>query len=100
MSAGSMGQTGPMSKGKNATALVSTLAATAAAKKVADGIWKAGSGGKKPPTDPADPEIEIREAIVWAVVSGAIVSTARMFLARRLARSERRKAQAERAAAA
>jgi hypothetical protein len=77
-------------KAQNAAALVSTLGATAVAKKVVDATWKAGSRGKKPPTDPADPDIALREAIVFAILSGAAVSVARLFIARRFARAERR----------
>ncbi len=76
-------------KAQNAVALVGTLAVTAATKKAIDATWKVGSGGKEPPTDPADPDVEIREAVVWAVLSGAAISLARMFLARRLARNVR-----------
>ena len=79
-------------KSQNVVALVATLGATAIAKKIADKTWKM-SAGKEPPTDPADPEIEFREAVVWAVISGAAVSVARMLMARRLARSDRRKAR-------
>lgn len=79
-------------KTQNVVALVTTLGVTAVAKKVADATWKA-SAGKEPPTDPADPDIEFREALVWAVVSGALISVARMLMARRLAKSERRKAR-------
>lgn len=78
-------------KTQNAVALAATLGATAVAKKAVDATWKM-SSGKTPPTDPADPEIRMREAIVWAVLSGAAVSVARVLMARRLARSERRKA--------
>ncbi len=76
-------------KAQNVTALVATLGVTAAVKKVADATWRLGSGGKQPPTDPADPDIEVREAILWAVISGSAISVARLFLARRLARRER-----------
>lgn len=77
-------------KSQNAVALVATLGVTALAKKAVDATWKVGSKGKPPPTDPADPDIEVREAILWAVISGATISVARMFLARRLARNDRR----------
>jgi hypothetical protein len=77
-------------KAQNATALVATLGVTALVKKAVDTTWRVGSGGKEPPTDPADPDTELREAIVWAVISGAAISVARMFLSRRLARNERR----------
>ena len=83
-------------KGQNVVALVSTLGATAVVKKVVDATWKLGSRGKEPPTDPADPEITVREAVVFAVLSGAAISVVRMFIARRLAKSERREALEER----
>jgi hypothetical protein len=85
-------------KAQNVVALGATLAATAVAKKIADSVWKMGSGGKTPPTDPADPDIDLREAILFAVISGAVVSVARTFLARRLAQNERRQVRAERSA--
>lgn len=80
-------------KKQNVVALITTLGATAVAKKIADATWKL-AAGKEPPSDPADPELELKEAVVWAVVSGAIISLVRMFIARRLAHSERRKARA------
>ncbi len=79
-------------KSQNVAALVATLGATAVAKKVADKTWTM-SAGKEPPTDPTDPDVELREALVWAVISGAAVSIARTMIARRMARSDRRKAR-------
>jgi len=81
-------------KAENAVALVSTLGATAVAKKAVDATWKLGAKGKQPPTDPADPDIELREAILFAILSGAVVSVVRLFIARRLAQKERREARA------
>lgn len=78
-------------KAENAIALASTLAAVAVTKKVVDATWKVGSGGKTPPTDPTDPDVELREAITWAVLSGVAISLTRLFMARRLARGDRRK---------
>jgi hypothetical protein len=83
------------SMAKNATALAATLAATALARKLVDAVWKAGSRGKEPPTDPSDPDIALQEAVVFAVLSGAAISVARLFIARRLAKSERRQARVE-----
>jgi hypothetical protein len=82
-------------KTQNAVALVSTLGATAVAKKAVDATWKLGSKGKEPPTDPADPDIDLREAIVFAVLSGAVISVVRLFIARKLAQKERRETQAK-----
>ena len=65
------------------------------AKKAIDATWKLGSKGKTPPTDPADPDIDLREAIVFAVISGAVISVVRLFIARKLAEKERREARAD-----
>jgi Protein of unknown function (DUF4235) len=82
-------------KTDNAVALASTLAATAVAKKAVDTTWKMGSRGKTPPTDPADPDIDLREAILFALISGAVVSVVRLFIARKLAEKERREARVQ-----
>jgi hypothetical protein len=83
-------------KMQNVVALAATLGATAVAKKAADATWKA-SAGKEPPTDPADPDVELREAIVWAIISGTAISVARMLIARRMAQTDRRKAKVAKA---
>lgn len=64
--------------------LVSVLGAAAVTKKALNTSWKAATG-KNPPANPADPDVEIREAVAWAVVSGALIGVARMFAARRAA---------------
>ena len=83
-------------KAQNVAALVSTLGATAAVKKAVDATWKLGSKGKKPPTDPADPDIELGEAILFAIISGAAISVARLFIARKFAVKERREERVQR----
>jgi hypothetical protein len=64
--------------------LVSALGAAAIAKKVLDSGWRAATG-KHPPENPADPDVQMGEAIAWAVVSGTIVAVARMLAQRRAA---------------
>ncbi|HYH33915.1 MAG TPA: DUF4235 domain-containing protein [Nocardioides sp.] len=64
--------------------LVSVLGAAALSKKALHTSWKAATG-KNPPANPADPDVEMREAVAWAAVSGALVGLARMFAARRAA---------------
>lgn len=64
--------------------LASALGAAALAKKTADATWKV-TTGKKPPENPADPDVEIWEAVAWAVTSGVIVGLARMLAQRRAA---------------
>jgi hypothetical protein len=85
-------------KSQNAAAMAMTLGATAVARKAADSVWKMGSKGKTPPTDPTDPDVELREAILFAVISGVVVSVARTVLARKLAARERRELRAEHSA--
>ncbi len=64
--------------------LVSVLGAAALAKKVLHGSWKAATG-KNPPANPADPDVDVAEAVAWAAVSGALIGLARMAAARRAA---------------
>ena len=76
-------------KAQNAAGLVSMLAATTVTKKLLDRVWRLGSGGKTPPDDPADPDVQLREAVVWSILSGIAVSLVRLGMARRLAAKER-----------
>jgi len=64
--------------------LVSALGAAAFARKAIDKIWTAATG-KKPPENPADPDVQIGEAVAWAALTGALVALARMFAQRRAA---------------
>jgi len=64
--------------------LVAALGAAAVAKKLLDSSWRA-TTGKNPPANPADPDVSIGEAVVWATVSGTMVGVARMLAARRAA---------------
>ena len=71
--------------------LIATLGAAALAKKALDTGWKAATG-KHPPENPADPDVQMREAVAWAVVSGTFVALARMLAQRRAADYYRRSA--------
>ena len=64
--------------------LVSALAAAAAAKKVLNSSWRAATG-KNPPENPADPDVDVWEAVLWASISGTIVGLARMLAQRKAA---------------
>ena len=64
--------------------LVSALGAAALAKKAIDKSWTIATG-KKPPENPADPDVDIREAVAWAIASGTAVGLARMGAQRRAA---------------
>lgn len=75
-----------MSKASEALALklvggVAVGAATLVTKKVLDGTWKAATGNH-PPTDAQDPELTWREAIAWALLSGAVVGVVQLIAAR------------------
>ncbi len=64
--------------------LVAALGSAAVAKKALDGGWKAATG-KQPPANPADPDVDFREAVAWAAISGTLVALAKMFAQRRAA---------------
>ncbi|WP_151526460.1 DUF4235 domain-containing protein [Serinicoccus kebangsaanensis] len=53
------------------------LAASTIARKATDGTWKFVTGNDSP-TNPEDPEIDLKEAVAFAVLSGALVGLARM----------------------
>jgi hypothetical protein len=66
---------------------MSTISAIAAAQVARRGLgasWKAATG-RKPPANPADPDVDFREALAWALTTGAIVAVARMVAMRRAA---------------
>lgn len=64
--------------------LFSALGAAAASKKLLNSGWKAATG-KRPPENPADPDVDVWEAVLWAAVSGTFVALARMMAQRRAA---------------
>ena len=64
--------------------LVSALGAASVARKVLDKGWQA-STGRKPPANPADPDVQVGEAIAWAALTGASVALVRMLAQRRAA---------------
>jgi len=64
--------------------LVAGLGAAALTRKLLDRSWKV-AAGKNPPENPADPDVSIAEAVVWASLTGAAVALARMLAQRRAA---------------
>ena len=64
--------------------LAAALGAATVAKKTLNTTWQK-TTGKTPPANPADPDVEVWEAVTWAVVSGAIIALARMLATRRAA---------------
>lgn len=55
------------------------------ARKTTDGTWKFVTGSDSP-ENPDDPDIDIKEAIAFAVLSGALVGLARMLANRQTTR--------------
>jgi hypothetical protein len=64
--------------------LGSAFAAAALAKKGLNTSWRVATG-KNPPANPADPDVDLWEAVAWATVSGVIIGLARMLATRRAA---------------
>ncbi len=72
------------SKVWSAFSLAAALGAAAMAKKGLNTSWKAATG-KNPPANPADPDVDIWEAVTWAAVSGTLIALARMLATRKAA---------------
>ena len=64
--------------------LAAALGAAAVAKKGLNTTWRAATG-KNPPANPADPDVDLWEALLWAAVSGTAVQIARMLATRKAA---------------
>lgn len=64
--------------------LAAALGAAAVAKKGLNTGWRKATG-KNPPANPADPDVQIWEAVAWAAVSGTLIAIARMLAARKAA---------------
>ncbi|WP_110181515.1 DUF4235 domain-containing protein [Nocardioides solisilvae] len=64
--------------------LGSALTAAAVARKTLTTSWRAATG-KNPPENPADPDVDIWEAVAWAAVSGIAMQVARMLATRKAA---------------
>lgn len=65
--------------------LVAALAGGTIAKKGLNKSWQTATG-KNPPANPADPDVDLWEAVMWATVSGTVVALARMLATRRAAK--------------
>lgn len=72
------------SKTWTAMSLVAALGSAAMAKKALNGGWKAATG-KEPPANPADPDVDLWEAVMWAAVSGTAVAVVKMLATRKAA---------------
>lgn len=80
------------SSGSKAVNALVGAAAAFVARKVLSFVWTKVTG-KQPPEHPEDPQVALREAVIWGLVLGAGVSTARMLATR--AASGRKKAESD-----
>jgi len=64
--------------------LVAALFGATVARKSLTKAWQTATG-KNPPANPADPDVDLWEAMLWATVSGTAVQIARMLATRRAA---------------
>lgn len=70
--------------GGKIAALVATFVAGTIARKIITDGWKRVTGSE-PPTDPHDPDIALKEALAWSVVTGVGMEAARLLAARAVA---------------
>jgi hypothetical protein len=64
--------------------LAAALFGATVARKSLTKAWQ-GATGKNPPANPADPDVDLWEAVMWAAVSGTVIQLARMLATRRAA---------------
>ena len=64
--------------------LAAALGAAAVARRALYTSWRAATG-KNPPANPADPDVQIWEAVAWAAFSGTVIAIARMLATRKAA---------------
>lgn len=72
------------SKAWSVMSLGAALGSAAVAKKTLNTSWKAATG-KNPPANPADPDVDLWEAVAWAAASGTFVAVVKMLATRRAA---------------
>jgi len=65
-------------------ALASGIGAAKGTNLVLNKFWKS-STKRNPPANPADPDVELWEAVAWSALTGATVALAKMFAQRRAA---------------
>ena len=63
----------------------SAIGAAVVTRKALSTGW-AKAARRKPPANPADPDVDLREALVWSVAAGAAIQVARMLAMRGAAR--------------
>ena len=78
---------------------VTAMAAAFVARKVLTVAWTKATG-KKPPTNPEDPQVALAEALSWSVLVGVTVAAVRVLAIRAVARKALASADDEPASAA
>lgn len=63
---------------------VAAAAATTVADRGARSAWKV-TTGEEPPSDPKNPDVDWKQALGWAVLSGALIGVARLAAQRKAA---------------
>jgi hypothetical protein len=71
--------------GTKITSAVAAMAAAFVARKVITLVWTKATG-KEPPTHPEDPQVALREALSWSMLTGVTVEAARLLATRAAAR--------------
>ena len=59
----------------------SAAAAATATRKAAERVYQAGTG-EAPPENPSSPQVPLRQAILWAALSGVVVGLVRLLVER------------------
>ena len=77
-------QTAETTKVWKAFSLGSALLGAAVAKKGMNTFWQKATG-KNPPANPADPDVDVWEAVARAAASGTFIALARMLASRKAA---------------
>jgi hypothetical protein len=78
---------------------LTTMAAAFVARKLLTAVWTK-STGKKPPTNPEDPQLALTEALGWSILVGITVAAARVIAIRIVSRKSLASADEEPASAA
>lgn len=64
---------------------VGAFIATTVAQKGLSAFWRSATG-RKPPSNPADPSVDLTEAVTWVAGSAAVAALAKMLATRRATR--------------
>ncbi len=65
-------------------AAVAAIIAAAFARQGLSASWRVATG-KKPPTNPSNPDTDVKEALLWAALSGMVFAISRTLATRRAA---------------